>query len=82
MCVSIPGRVTSINNHQAEIDVLGAQRRASTQLLPGVKLGDYVLTNAGMIVEILDEDEAQTSIALFQEIMALSMLEEDEEEQP
>lgn len=81
MCVSIPGRVTSIQNNQAQIDVLGAARTASTLLLPEVQIGDYVLTSAGMIVEILDEDDAQASIALFQELMNLDMFEEMDEAQ-
>jgi len=76
MCVSIPGRVTAIEGHQAEIDVLGASRKVSTLMEPDVKVGDYVLTSAGMIMSILDEDEAEASIALFQELMALDLDEE------
>jgi hydrogenase expression/formation protein HypC len=82
MCVSIPGRVVSIQNNQAEIDVLGARRMASTLMLPEVQVGDYVLTSAGMIAQIIDEDEAQASIALFQELMDLDMPDDTEEDQP
>lgn len=73
MCVSIPGRVVSIEDHQAQIDVLGSQRKAGTLMMPEVQVGDYVLTSAGMIVRILDEGEAEASIALFRELMALDM---------
>lgn len=73
MCISIPGRVISIHGHQAELDALGARRAASTLLMPEVKIGDYVLTSAGSIVRILDEDEAIASLALFQELMALTV---------
>lgn len=62
----------------AELDVLGAQRTASTLLMPEVQVGDYVLTSLGSIVRILDEGEAQASLALFQELMALMPEEEDE----
>lgn len=79
MCVSIPSRVISIQGHQAELDVLGARRKASTLLVPEVQVGDYVLSSAGMVVEILDEDEAQVSLALFQELMALGATGEDEQ---
>jgi hydrogenase expression/formation protein HypC len=71
MCISIPARVISIQAHQAELDVLGSRRQASTLLVPEVKVGDYVLTGLGAIVQILDEDEAQASLALFQALMAL-----------
>jgi hydrogenase expression/formation protein HypC len=79
MCISIPSRVISIQGHQAELDVLGAKRTASTLLMPEVKVGDYVLTSVGSIVRILDEDEAMASLALFQELMALDL---DQEDQP
>lgn len=78
MCVSVPNRVISIEGQMAELDVLGARRTASTLLMPEVQVGDYVLTSLGSIVRILDEDEAQASLALFQELMALMPEEEDE----
>jgi hydrogenase expression/formation protein HypC len=77
MCVAIPGRVVSIEGHQAELDVLGARRTAGTLLVPEVKVGDYVLTSVGMITEILAEDEAEASLALFQALMNLDLTEDD-----
>ena len=77
MCVAIPGRVIAIEKHQAEIDVLGSRRRANAMLVPEVQVGDYVLTSAGMIVQILDEDEAIATATLFQEIMALNSAGDD-----
>jgi hydrogenase assembly chaperone HypC/HupF len=73
MCISIPGCVVAIRENEAEIDVLGAPRTASTLMRPEVQVGDYVLTSAGMIVEILDAADAETSIALFRELMMLEM---------
>lgn len=73
MCISIPARVISIQAHHAELDVLGSRRQASTLLMPEVKVGDYVLTGLGAIVQILDEDEAEASLALFLELMALEL---------
>jgi hydrogenase expression/formation protein HypC len=79
MCISIPARVISIQAQQAELDVLGSRRRASTLLMPEVKVGDYVLTGFGSIVQILDEDEAQASLALFQELMDLELVTGDDQ---
>lgn len=78
MCISIPGCVMSIQGHQAKLDVLGERRTVSTLLMPEVKIGDYVLTSLGSIVRILDEDEAIASLALFRELMALDLDQEDE----
>lgn len=76
MCISIPGRVVAIQGYQAEIDVLGARRTARTILVPEVDVGDYVLTSAGLVMQVLDEDEAQASLALFVELLALDAAEE------
>jgi hydrogenase expression/formation protein HypC len=73
MCISIPSRVVSIDGNQAEIDTLGSRRFASTLLMPEVKVDDYVLVSVGSITRILDEDEAETSLALFRELMALDL---------
>ena len=78
MCISIPSRVISISGYQAELDVLGERRTASTLLMPEVKIGDHVLTSLGSIVRILDEDEAIASLALFRELMALDLDQEGE----
>lgn len=78
MCISIPSRVMSIQGYQAELDVLGKRRTASTLLMPDVNVGDYVLTSVGSIVRVLDEDEAIASLALFRELMALDLDQRDE----
>jgi hydrogenase expression/formation protein HypC len=77
MCISIPSTVISIDGDQAEIDTLGSRRFASTLLMPEVKVGDYVLVSVGSIARILDEGEAEASLALFRELMALDLDEGD-----
>jgi hydrogenase expression/formation protein HypC len=77
MCIAIPGRVISIEGCQAEVDVLGAPRKASTLLKPEVQVGDYVLISVGAIVEILPEEDALITLTLFQELMALETADGD-----
>lgn len=71
MCISISCRVIAVDGYQAELEALGVPRRASTVLHPDVHVGDYVLTSLGMIVDVLDEEEAQVSLALFRELLTL-----------
>jgi hydrogenase assembly chaperone HypC/HupF len=66
----------AIKGCQAEVDVLGARRKASTFLKPEVQVGDYVLISVGSIVEILAEEEAMITLTLFQELIALESLED------
>lgn len=76
MCIAIPGRVIELQDGQAQVDALGSPRRAGTALHPDVRVGDYVLVNAGLIVEVLAPDEAQANLALLEELMALDEQEE------
>lgn len=71
MCIAIPGRVAVVREGEADIDVLGARRTVGTLLVPDLQVGDYVLTSAGMIVQVMDPAEAEASIALFEELMQL-----------
>lgn len=63
----------AIDDERAEVDVLGSRRKAGTNLYPEVQIGDYVLINAGLIIEILEEDEALANLALLDELMGLDM---------
>lgn len=65
MCVAIPGRVLSVDEDGALVEVRGRRRRASTVLLPDVRPGEPVLIANGMIVERLSEDESAERDAIF-----------------
>ncbi len=71
MCIAIPGRVIELADGQAQVDVLGSRRRAGTALCPDVQVGDYVLVNAGLIMEILDPGEALANLELLEAMLAL-----------
>ncbi len=62
MCLAIPGKVIRIDAKKqlATVDYEAEQREASTTLLPEVKVGDYVLVQAKMIVQTVPADEART----------------------
>ena len=52
----------------------GTKRKANVSLVQ-VKVGDYILVHAGFAIQVLDEKEAQETLALFKEM--LSLQEED-----
>ena len=73
MCLAIPVKVVEVKeNSRANIDVAGKRQEISLQLLPEVRVGDYVLVNLGCAVAKLDEDEARKSLEIWQEIARLS----------
>jgi len=47
MCLAIPAKVVTLKGTIAQVDMMGNERVVSTDLVPEVKLGDYVLVHAG-----------------------------------
>lgn len=67
MCVAAPGKVTQINGDTAVIDYNGNKVNANKGIVD-VKIGDYVLVHAGLIIQVLPEDEARNMLELFEEL--------------
>lgn len=68
MCVAIPARVKSIEGLTADVEVGGVSRKISVQLTPEVQKNDYVLVHAGFAIQVVDEQEAQETMKLFETI--------------
>lgn len=71
MCVAIPGRVKAIDGGRATVDFEGNTVVARTGLVPA-KVGDRVLVHAGMIIQVLGEEEADELASLFAELEEIS----------
>lgn len=67
MCVAAPGKIIEINNDTAVIDYNGNKVRADIGIVEA-KIGDYVLVHAGLIIQVLPEDEAKNMLELFEEL--------------
>lgn len=66
MCLGIPGQVTAVDGPQAKVLIRGHETLADASMVP-VRGGEYVLVYAGLIVEILDEDDAQERLRFLAE---------------
>ena len=71
MCLAIPALVTSIDGLEAEVEIGGISRKASIMLTPEAKVGDYVLLHTGYAINIVDEEEARSTLEMFREIAEL-----------
>lgn len=67
MCVAAPGKVIEINGDTAVIDYNGNRINASKGIVD-VKVGDYALVHAGLIIQVLPEDEAENMLEIFSEL--------------
>ncbi|DAC72447.1 MAG TPA: HypC/HybG/HupF family hydrogenase formation chaperone [Thermoplasmata archaeon] len=73
MCLAIPGKIVEIDKKKqsATVDYGSGTRRKANVSLVKVKRGDYVLVHAGFAIQVLDEKEAQETLALFREMLSL-----------
>ncbi len=68
MCLAIPARIKSINGTEAEVEIGGIMRQISIMLTPEARIGDYVLLHAGYAINILDQAQAEETLAIFAEM--------------
>ncbi|HBF35898.1 MAG TPA: HypC/HybG/HupF family hydrogenase formation chaperone [Firmicutes bacterium] len=69
MCLAVPGELMKVDGNQGEVNFSGVSRRADLRLVPGAKVGDYLLVHAGCAIQIVPADEALETLKLFQEMM-------------
>lgn len=72
MCLAVPVRIISIEGTEAEAEIGGVRRRISLALTPEAKVGDYVLVHTGYAIGIVDENEAEETLKLLEEIVSLA----------
>jgi len=68
MCLAIPVQITEINGSEADVRVGSIAKKASLWLTPQARVGDYVLLHAGYAIAIVDQAEAEETLAIFREM--------------
>ena len=69
MCLAVPARIQSISDQGlAQVDLGGMNLEVSLALTPEAQVGDYVIVHTGFAISVLDEAEAQETLALFAEM--------------
>ena len=68
MCLAIPGKVIAINGDTGDIDFGGVTKQTNLSMVDA-KVGDWVVIHAGFAIEIMDEEDAQETIKLWNEVL-------------
>lgn len=69
MCLALPARIVAlVDVDNAIVDLGGVRKQISIALVPGVAVGDYVIVHVGYALGMLDQAEAQATLALFGEL--------------
>lgn len=68
MCLSIPGKVLSIENEIAKVAIGGSVVEAGLQLVDDVQPGEYVLVHSGFALQRISEEEALKTLQYLKEM--------------
>lgn len=71
MCLALPARIVErLAGEQAWVELGGLRKCISLALVPEAQVGDWVIVHVGHALGLLDEAEAQATLALFAELEA------------
>jgi hydrogenase expression/formation protein HypC len=69
MCLALPARIVALlEGDNAIVDLGGVRKQISVALVPEAQVGAYVIVHVGHAIGVLDEAEAQATLALFAEL--------------
>ena len=75
MCLGIPGKIIEIYEKDslkmAKVDFGGIAKEACLAYVPEAQVGQYALIHVGFAISLMDEDEAQETLKLLQEMVDL-----------
>ncbi|MFC1594264.1 HypC/HybG/HupF family hydrogenase formation chaperone [Candidatus Omnitrophota bacterium] len=65
MCLAIPMKVRVIEGEFAIVSVGDVKRKVNVQMIPNLRIGDYIIVHAGFGIQKLDEKQAKRTLKLF-----------------
>ncbi|WP_411388395.1 HypC/HybG/HupF family hydrogenase formation chaperone [Pseudomonas sp. MPB23] len=69
MCLAIPARVIELRNGgNALVDLGGIRKEISLALVPHARIDDYVIVHVGYALGLIDPEEAQRTLEMFEEL--------------
>jgi hydrogenase expression/formation protein HypC len=78
MCLAIPGKVIEAYDksgmRMARVQFGGITREACLEYVPDTRVGEYVLVHVGFAISKVDEEEAQRTYQLLEEMDQLTEL--------
>jgi len=72
MCLAVPGKILEIYEanglQMGRIDFGGVVREACLAYIPEARVGDYTIIHVGFALNLIDEEEALSTLALLGQI--------------
>lgn len=70
MCLAIPARVLTKKGDIAKVDFGDGTTREVNVSLVDVNTGEYVIIHAGFAIQVLDIEEAEKTLQLWEELLS------------
>ena len=68
LCLAIPGKIVNIDGDEAYVDYGGSMKTANISMVDA-KVGQYVVVHAGFAIEVMDEEEANETLKLWNDFL-------------
>ncbi|MDO5861643.1 MAG: HypC/HybG/HupF family hydrogenase formation chaperone [Thermoplasmata archaeon] len=68
MCLAIPGKIVSIEGDMGDVDFGGVIRKANLSMVDA-EVGEWAVVHAGFAIQVMDEEDAQETIRLWNEVL-------------
>ena len=68
MCLAIPAQIERIEDARGTVLLSGNRSDVLLDLVPGAKVGDWVLIHAGFAITVLDPAEARATFEVLSEM--------------
>lgn len=72
MCLGIPGKIVEVYEQNGlrmgKVDFGGVVKEACLAYVPEAQAGDYTIIHVGFALNVIDEDEAQKTLQLLDEV--------------
>jgi hydrogenase expression/formation protein HypC len=69
MCLAVPGKILNIEGKDADVDFGGVTRKVNISLVKA-EVGEYVIIHAGFAIQVVDREEAEETIKIWEEMLA------------
>jgi hydrogenase expression/formation protein HypC len=75
MCLGVPGKVIEVYEQHGvkmgKVDFSGIIKEVCLAYVPDIEVGEYTIVHVGFAITQLDEESAQETLALFEEMGVL-----------
>ncbi len=71
MCLAVPLKLVEIKNEIGTIESGGIRRKVNLSLVEYPKPGDFVIVHTGFAISIMDQEEAEKTLAIIRECLEL-----------